>query len=152
MLQIIFITLAVLSVPALTVLSCRLFSKGHSAKLSLTVNFIALAAVFALCFAMPLGVSAAENSEMPAQADAVEQESQKSSDGLALGLGLIAAALVTGISGIGGGLAVAAAAPAAIGANAENPKTFGKSMAFVALGEGIALFGLVIAILILGKI
>ena len=64
------------------------------------------------------------------------------------GLGLIAAALAVGIAGIGGGIAVASAAPAAIGATSEDPKAFGKAMIFVALGEGIALYGLLIAILI----
>ena len=47
---------------------------------------------------------------------------------------------------------VAAAAPAAIAANSENEKTFGKSLIFVALGESIALYGLVISIMILSKL
>lgn len=67
------------------------------------------------------------------------------------GLGMLGAALVTGLSGIGGGIAVAAAAPAAIGATSEDPKAFGKALIFVALGESIALYGLVISIMILGK-
>ena len=62
---------------------------------------------------------------------------------------MIAAALVTGLAGIGGGIAVAAGAPAAIGATAEDPKVFGKSLIFVALGEAIALYGVVISVLIL---
>ena len=53
---------------------------------------------------------------------------------------------------IGGGMAVASAAPAAIAANSENEKTFGKSLIFVALGESIALYGLVISIMILSKL
>ena len=63
------------------------------------------------------------------------------------GMGLLAAGFVTAISGIGGGIAVAAAAPAAIGATSEDPKVFGKALIFVALGEGIALYGLLISIL-----
>ena len=70
---------------------------------------------------------------------------------LTAGLGMIAAALAVGIAGVGGGVAVAAAAPAAIGATSEDPKAFGKAIIFVALGEGIALYGLLIAILILNK-
>ena len=46
----------------------------------------------------------------------------------------------------------ASAAPAAIAANSENEKTFGKSLIFVALGESIALYGLVISIMILSKL
>lgn len=70
----------------------------------------------------------------------------------ASGLGYIAAALVTGMSAIGAGIAVAAAAPAAIGAFSEDAKNFGKALIFVALGEGVALYGLLISILILNKI
>ncbi|MCL2497890.1 MAG: ATP synthase subunit C [Symbiobacteriaceae bacterium] len=64
----------------------------------------------------------------------------------------IAAALATGIGSIGAGIAVAAAAPAAIGALAEDSSTFGKAMIFVGLGEGLAIFGLLVSILILQKI
>ena len=53
---------------------------------------------------------------------------------------------------MGAGIAVAAAAPAAIGAVSEDPKSFGKSMIFVVLGEGVALYGLLISILIINKV
>lgn len=68
------------------------------------------------------------------------------------GLGLIAAALAIGLAGIGGGIAVAAGAPAAIGATAENPEVFGKAIIFVVLGEAIALYGFVISFLIINKV
>ena len=66
------------------------------------------------------------------------------------GLKYIGAALSTGISGVGGGIAVASAASAAIGAMSENEKIMGKTLIFVALAEGIALYGLVISIMIIG--
>ena len=69
-----------------------------------------------------------------------------------VGIGLLAAALSTGVAGIGAGIAVGAGAPAAIGALTEDAKTFGKSLIFVALGEGIALYGMLVSILILAKI
>ena len=65
------------------------------------------------------------------------------------GLRFIGAALSTGLSGIGGGVAVARAASAAIDAMNENEDIMGKTLIFVALAEGIALYGLVISILIL---
>ncbi|MBU1020923.1 MAG: ATP synthase subunit C [Firmicutes bacterium] len=71
---------------------------------------------------------------------------------LAQGLGFLSAALATGLSAVGAGIAVAAAAPAAIGAFSENEKNFGKSLIFVALGEGVAIYGLLISILIINKI
>ena len=63
-----------------------------------------------------------------------------------------AVVLSTGFSALGAGIAVAAAAPAAIGAFSENEKNFGKSLIFVALGEGVAIYGLLISILIINKI
>lgn len=79
-------------------------------------------------------------------------ENKNNNSSLAFGIGLMAAALVTGLSGIGGGLAVASAAPAAIAATSEDPKAFGKALIFVALGEGIALYGLLVSILIFGQL
>ena len=71
---------------------------------------------------------------------------------LAQGMGFIAAALATGCSAIGAGWAVASAAPAAIGAISENSENFGKAIIFVALGEGVAIYGLLISILIINKL
>ena len=68
------------------------------------------------------------------------------------GLGYLGAALVTGLSCVGAGIAVAAAAPAAIGATSEDPKAFGKALIFVVLGEGIALYGLLVSILIINTL
>ena len=65
------------------------------------------------------------------------------------GLKFVGAALATGLSGIGGGIAVASSAAAAIGAMSENEKIMGKTLIFVALAEGIALYGLIISLLIL---
>ena len=67
-------------------------------------------------------------------------------------IGMIAAALAVGVAGIGAGIAVGSGAPAAIGALTEDPKSFGKALIFVVLGEGIALYGLLISIQILNKI
>lgn len=75
-----------------------------------------------------------------------------SANGLATGLGYIAAALVTGISGLGSGIAVASSASAALGALSEDGSLFGKSIIFVAMAEGIALYGLIISFMILGSL
>ncbi len=68
------------------------------------------------------------------------------------GLGYIAAALSTGLACIGGGIAVAQGSSAAIGAITEDPKVFGRAMIFVVLGEGIAIYGLVISIMIITRL
>ena len=65
------------------------------------------------------------------------------------GLKALAASLSTGFATIGTGIAVGNAASAAIGATSEDEKNFTKSLIFVALGEGVAIYGLLISILIL---
>lgn len=68
------------------------------------------------------------------------------------GLGFIAAALCTGFATIGAGYAVGAVGSSALGAVSEDPKVLGKTLIFVGLAEGIAIYGLIISILILGKL
>ncbi len=83
---------------------------------------------------------------------AAEEETVTIVGTMAQGLGFLSAALATGMSALGAGVAVAAAAPAAIGAFSENEKNFGKSLIFVALGEGVAIYGLLISILIINNL
>lgn len=68
------------------------------------------------------------------------------------GMGYLAAALSTGLSCIGGGIAVSAAASAALGAISEDGSILGKSLIFVGLAEGVCLYGLIISFMILGKL
>lgn len=65
------------------------------------------------------------------------------------GMKFLGAALSTGLACIGAGIAVASSASAALGAISEDPQIMGKSLIFVALAEGIALYGLIISLLIL---
>lgn len=82
----------------------------------------------------------------------VSAAQEAGNSGLATGLGYIAAGIVTGLSCIGGGIAVASAASAALGAISEDSSILGKSLIFVGLAEGIALYGLIISFSILGKL
>lgn len=68
------------------------------------------------------------------------------------GLGLLAAAISTCVSAIAAGVAVAIVGSAAMGAVAERPEVMGRSIIFVGLAEGIAIYGLIISIMILGKL
>jgi V/A-type H+/Na+-transporting ATPase subunit K len=70
----------------------------------------------------------------------------------AAGLGYIAAGLSTGLATVGAGYAVGAVGSAALGAVSEDPKILGKTLIFVGLGEGIAIYGLIISIMILSRI
>lgn len=140
--------------------SIRSFKKTGNAGKAVRMNLLTTAVLFAVCIAAPAIANAAEANDaapLTVTAAAPEQQAEEEEQTAApsydptKGLGMLGAALVTGLSGIGGGIAVAAAAPAAIGATSEDPKAFGKALIFVALGESIALYGLVISIMILGK-
>jgi len=66
--------------------------------------------------------------------------------------GFIAAALATGLSSLGAGVAVASVGSAAIGAMAERPELLGRALIMVGLAEGIAIYGLIVSILILNRV
>lgn len=155
-----FLYALIIIVPAVVLMFSAFYTfkkrmEGGSIKKAVRVNLatflvlIVMVSVFAFVASAENGadVAAAPVAETETAA-AAEEESSSSSKGL----GLLAAGLVTGLAGIGGGIAVAAGAPAAIAATSEDPKSFGKSLIFVALGESIALYGVVISILILNKV
>lgn len=126
-------------------------SQGRPVKRAVGMNLAVFAVLVVLMSVLCFNVFAAEDAQPADTAAQTEQTATAPADS-SKGLGLLAAGLVTGLAGIGGGIAVAAGAPAAIAATAENPKSFGKSIIFVALGESIALYGVVISILILNKV
>jgi len=66
--------------------------------------------------------------------------------------GFVAAALATGLSSLGAGIAVASVGSAAIGALAEKPELLGRTLIMIGLAEGIAIYGLIVSILILNRI
>lgn len=84
----------------------------------------------------------------PDVAYAAESASASTSNGLAF----IGVALSTGMACLGSGFAVASIGSSALGAISEDPKMMGKALIFVGLGEGIAIYGLIISIMILGKL
>ena len=118
------------------VLAVKADSRGKSRKRTLLMQLASFAAVFALCVIFPIVANAAGDASVAADAS---------------GMKYIAAAAATGIACIGGGVAVGNAAPAAIGATSEDPKAFGKAIIFVALGEGIALYGVLVSMLIINS-
>jgi V/A-type H+-transporting ATPase subunit K len=66
--------------------------------------------------------------------------------------GFIAAALAAGLSALAAGYAVAQVGTAAVGALAEKPELLGRVLILVGLAEGIAIYGLIVAILIFNRI
>ena len=95
--------------------------------------YVVLVAVF-LFFLIP-GIASAASSADPSS-----------------GMGFLAAALSTGLSAIAAGYAVAVVGSSAIGAISEDPNIVGKTIIFVGLAEGIAIYGLIVSIMILAKL
>jgi V/A-type H+/Na+-transporting ATPase subunit K len=67
------------------------------------------------------------------------------------GQALIGAGIAVAGSSIGAGIGVAYTGSAALAAISERPEMFGRAMVFVGLAEGIAIYGLVVAIILIGK-
>jgi V/A-type H+-transporting ATPase subunit K len=63
----------------------------------------------------------------------------------------ISAAAAAGLSTLAAGYAVAVVGSAAVGALAEKPELLGRVLILVGLAEGIAIYGLIVAILILNR-
>lgn len=141
----VLIALPLVALIASVIFAIRSVKKGKKARTAVATQILSFLAVAVVTFAIPVVASAADHNEEVDVEVQVADSSQKWA-------GYLGAGIVTGISGIGGGMAVAAAAPAAIGATSEDPKAFGKALIFVALGEGVALYGLLISILILNKV
>lgn len=155
---VIILPIAAVMVSAFITFNKRL--QGKSTGKAMKFNLLTFAVIAVLICTMTFMASAAGGDDSAASADtaasatneATEKVQEETTASSSNGLGLLAAGLVTGLAGIGGGIAVAAGAPAAIAATSEDPKSFGKSLIFVALGESIALYGVVISILILNKV
>lgn len=108
-------------------------------KTMLAINLIAFFIV--LCSSLVFMVTSVY-AEGPAQAITSNER----------GMAFLAAALVTGMCTIGTGIATGQAASAALGAISENESLMGKSIIFVGLAEGVAIYGLLISFTILARV
>jgi V/A-type H+-transporting ATPase subunit K len=68
------------------------------------------------------------------------------------GLALIGIGLPTALAAIGAGIALGPVGSAALAVIAEKPEMFGRTLIYMGLAEGIAIYGLVMSILLLGKL
>jgi V/A-type H+-transporting ATPase subunit K len=66
-------------------------------------------------------------------------------------MALLAAAIAVAGASIGAAFAVAHTGAAALAAMSERPEIFGRAMVIVGLAEGIAIYGLIIAIILIGQ-
>lgn len=136
----VFTILLVLSVIGLGLFYIKKGIAGKNAKRILSINIVG---VFCLLIAATMLMLGGE-----AHAQGIESQTGAAGNGL----GLLAAALSTGLATIGAGIAVAVSSSAALGAISENQSLLGKTLIFVGLSEGIAIYGLIVSILILGRL
>lgn len=132
-------------------LSIKFFKKSGNCKKAIALQLASFVFICTICLSASTIASAADANTQESSTSVSEnaEATNNNKKDINKGLAMIASSIAVGIAGIAGGIAVAAGAPAAIAATSENPKSFGKYMVFVALGEGIALFGVVIAIMII---
>jgi len=82
----------------------------------------------------------------------VQTLSPEKSDSGALRFAFIGAAIAFGFGAIGAGIGIGNVGAAAMGAIAEKPEMAGQALIFVALAEGLVIFGFITALMILGKV
>jgi V/A-type H+-transporting ATPase subunit K len=79
-------------------------------------------------------------------------ETSAASLGTGAGLGFLAAALSTGCACLGAGIAVGSVGSAALGLVGEKPEMLGTTLIYLGLAEGIAIYGIIISLLVLGRL
>ena len=133
--------LAVISLPLVAIYYRA--KRGNKGKAPLITNLCCFFGLMLVCtvFFFSQGADAATTTAVAV-----------TSDGFAKGMGFLSAALAVGLTSIGGGIAVASSASAALGALSENDGIFGKALVMVGLAEGVALYGLLVAFMIISKL
>ena len=110
-------------------------------------GFILLLTLFLLVAFMPTSLVAQEH-----ESSENEVTTEASSFSLKSIAALVGAAVAFGFGAVGAGAAIGRVGSAAMGAIAEKPSIAGQELIFVALAEGIVVFGFITALMILGKV
>ena len=121
---------------------------GKKLKLNITQSVIVLFTVMAIIGTLFCTSSFAQTS--PGEETIEAEMSSAKAD--VMKYGLIAAAIAFGLGAIGAGIAISHVGAAAMGAIAEKPQIAGQALIFVALAEGLVVFGFITALMILSKI
>ncbi|MFO7889230.1 MAG: ATP synthase subunit C [bacterium] len=124
-------------------------------------KIIFLKVVIVLIFISVLCIGAvkviAQISDMPNSTEdtsmiQAESENTATQDPGVIKFAFLAAAIAVGVGSLGAGIAVGYVGSAAMGTIGEKPELAGRALLFVGLAEGIAIYGLIIAIMVLGKV
>jgi V/A-type H+/Na+-transporting ATPase subunit K len=106
------------------------------------------AMMLAMAFALAIGVTFLLLQMTPV---AAQSATRAAPDNPVAPWAMIAAAIAAGLSTLAAGYAVGAVGSAAVGALAEKPELLGRVLILVGLAEGIAIYGLIVAVLILNR-
>jgi len=144
----VIVWLICLPVLLVVVLATRVALRTHSgaalhAILAVNVLLALVAGVVLVLAAAPDPVSAVASSTAVAAADSTSDSSSWAA--------LLGAAIAVAGSSIGAAIAVAYTGAAALATMSERPELFGRAMVIVGLAEGIAIYGLIVAIILLGS-
>jgi V/A-type H+/Na+-transporting ATPase subunit K len=110
------------------------------------LSVIILAMVLGMLSLVSVGNLFAQETEGAELSEIPENRSQ------VIKFALIAAAIAFGFGAIGAGIAIGNVGSAAMGAIAEKPEIAGQALIFIALAEGLVVFGFITALMILGKV
>lgn len=114
-------------------------------KSRLKVNILVLTALMVLAgFVFAGDIFAQEAGHAESVLTAEKAEAQK--------WGFLAASIAFGLGAIGAGIAIANVGAAAMGTLGEKPELAGQALIFIALAEGLVVFGFITALMILGKV
>jgi V/A-type H+/Na+-transporting ATPase subunit K len=86
----------------------------------------------------------------PAIAQTATADGASTSDAASNWAALLGASVAVAGSCIGAAIAVASTGSAALATMSERPELFGRAMVIVGLAEGIAIYGLIVAIILMG--
>jgi F0F1-type ATP synthase membrane subunit c/vacuolar-type H+-ATPase subunit K len=118
-------------------------------KVQMTI-MVTAALVLAVALPLGLGLSAALGDVESKTEETAVSEQGKQRDSSETVAFAISVAVTTSMACVSAAYAVGKVGAAALGAASERPEILGRSLLFVGLAEGIAIYGLIIAILLLG--
>jgi len=105
-----------------------------------------------LLFAVLVMLTAGSVSDLFAQQHTDEKPVLTEQEAGVAKFGLVAAAIAFGFGALGAGFAIGNVGSAAMGAIAEKPELASQALIFIALAEGLVVFGFITALMILGKV
>lgn len=119
-------------------------------RMNIRTSLIILAALLCITGAVfSTDVMTDEENQQP-QVTQITQMSKEQAD--VSKIALIAAAVAFAAGALAAGFAISHVGAAAMGAVAEKPEIGGQALIFIALAEGLVVFGFITALMILGKI